>query len=1043
MVRRSINLFEGDDDFIRMLLQAAMTIRLVNKTRQYIDPDAEELVLPCLYIDGTWQKATLFVLFQSGAQDLQILFTQDEMNLTTATGAITLIKSLYNILSLVTRDSSTLDMHLKLQQAFNSLDHFPTSGSVTSMKRKASAQGGRDNKRPRLESSRSGGGQDANSAATDIADGNKSSFGDDQDSDGWNDEDFDDGGSIDTATDSADLEAEIECNGFRLDDQACSSLPAWGENWGVRAGFSLRDGSGVVIKRVRRSQERKIHQYMANLKFADAVVLPILAVLSLERSTYLVFPRWPESLEEFITSGGLQHVYSEDCIEITLALASGLAFLHKHHIAHLDIKPANLVVDKDASPVALRIIDFSAAVHVPDELTMISIYAGTQGYMAPEVSTMSRYLPYKADLFSCGQVFLDIANGWDRDGMIQNFGDQLTQVDPQARPDLTTWLQLGGTASWRMVRALIIWFSMDGHILRRNFNNMLNSYIQSIQFHILDHTSTSRSVRYSRINTSTAYAHPLSRRMKLRWKAFSYRRPMALFDFLDINDMAYYYSNRLKPGKALHVSSSQNSSGPGPDPSQTVLTAHPQHNGSPSTAALLKNLLEKLPQNNEETMSYFTTLLKASSQEQGTPSNHVLNGDENNFLRELDQALEPPQLPNNGKIIQGEEDDDEELTEEDESLGTMDDDGQEPNNMLPVKDITKRGKRRSSRRRQGGKKPKVLLKEFDNDDLPLLAKRCARMGTCIINMFPDNKLFAWALFSDKLREMAAEGAADDMVRYLKEISSNSNKRKDLVTFMSYGPSSIRFDIGKESSAVSWLMANRRYHEGDVNIAAHTTNGLPFQTSLIGGILRGYFIDGKPSQDELLIAHLKSQQTIPLSLIAMIVTLIGNAIQEYAIGYKQPIVKKLIHVWSYTAIVKTLKDIEMKTPAYYSLMQARLWKEMKLYNAYGLESQHGRSRDCPPQVYNYDALTAYALSAEIDHNQVGERTAKEVGFPEGQGKERQERRWEREKEEEEEEEEEEENTNSSVAGKVKLRSKTLSEELAGEPTLILDGIPNLV
>ncbi|KAF5364853.1 hypothetical protein D9757_012749 [Collybiopsis confluens] len=420
---------------------------------------------------------------------------------------------------------------------------------------------------------------------------------------------------------------------------------------------------------------------------------------------------------------------------------------------------------------------------------------------------------------------------------------------------------------------------------------------------------------------------------------------------------------------------------------------------SPSTQTVLKNLLDRLPQNDEDTASYFATLLRASSRSQGASKK---------------QALEPPKLPNNGRFAEQEdaeldEDEQDQAIRKSADVGDDNESDEANDNMMLVKDVTKRQKKQPIKRKRG-RKPKVLLKEFENEDLALLAKRYS-------------KLFAWGLFSETLKTMAAEGSADDMVRYLKQISSDTDKRKDLVTFMSYGPSSIRFDLGKESSAVAWLMQDRRYHEGDVDFNARSTNGLPFQTTLIGGILRGYFIDGKPSQDEILVERLKSHQEIPLPLIAMIVTLIGNAIQEYAIGYKQITLLSAANLgFHYTAIIKTLKDLKLKTPAYYDFLQTKLWKEMNT----------AAPEIVPPQVYNYDALTAFALSATNretlggggveEENTIGKGKMKAIAIAE------------------------EEDGGDDKEGKLRdanlrWRGKTLAEDLMGEPTMILEDAPS--
>lgn len=101
---------------------------------------------------------------------------------------------------------------------------------------------------------------------------------------------------------------------------------------------------------------------------------------------------------------------------------------------------------------------------------------------------------------------------------------------------------------------------------------------------------------------------------------------------------------------------------------------------------------------------------------------------------------------------------------------------------MMVRDVTTRKTRKPAKQKQTRKADKVLVTDFKVEELALLAKRCARMATCTINMFPDNKLFAWGLFSDTLKVMAADGSADDMARYLLKIT-RTPKRQQLITFV--------------------------------------------------------------------------------------------------------------------------------------------------------------------------------------------------------------------------------------------------------------------
>ncbi|KAH9015372.1 kinase-like domain-containing protein, partial [Lactarius hengduanensis] len=90
----------------------------------------------------------------------------------------------------------------------------------------------------------------------------------------------------------------------------------------------------------------------------------------------------------------------------------GVAFLHEHKVAHLDLKPENaLVHGSPGSPSPrLSIIDFGLSVFAESEETLVEGYRGTPSWVAPEVRTPAKYSAILADRWSCGKVVLYFAD---------------------------------------------------------------------------------------------------------------------------------------------------------------------------------------------------------------------------------------------------------------------------------------------------------------------------------------------------------------------------------------------------------------------------------------------------------------------------------------------------------------------------------------------------------------------------------------------------------------------------------------------------------
>ncbi|KAI6005435.1 hypothetical protein EDD15DRAFT_2566380 [Pisolithus albus] len=120
-------------------------------------------------------------------------------------------------------------------------------------------------------------------------------------------------------------------------------------------------------------------------------------------------------------------------------LVEGVAFMHAHLVAHMDIKPSNIMIPTKGG--RLSIIDFSTAIRVKSEKQRYRGVVGTPGYMAPELERGDACKPILADLWSCGRTLEDLCSicepSADRD-FILSVAAKLTSEDPADRPAMST-----------------------------------------------------------------------------------------------------------------------------------------------------------------------------------------------------------------------------------------------------------------------------------------------------------------------------------------------------------------------------------------------------------------------------------------------------------------------------------------------------------------------------------------------------------------------------------------------------------------------------
>lgn len=136
----------------------------------------------------------------------------------------------------------------------------------------------------------------------------------------------------------------------------------------------------------------------------------------------------------------------DEVLETAARMAAAVHELHRQHVIHLDLKPANFLQRPTGEMV---LVDYGLSRHdqLPDLLAEeFSIPMGTYPYIAPEQYLRSRDDP-RSDLFALGAMIYELASGrmpFGQPEKLRGVRRRLWRdpVPPRAlRPDLPEWLQ--------------------------------------------------------------------------------------------------------------------------------------------------------------------------------------------------------------------------------------------------------------------------------------------------------------------------------------------------------------------------------------------------------------------------------------------------------------------------------------------------------------------------------------------------------------------------------------------------------------------------
>uniref|UniRef100_A0A8C4ZZ18 calcium/calmodulin-dependent protein kinase n=1 Tax=Gadus morhua TaxID=8049 RepID=A0A8C4ZZ18_GADMO len=130
-------------------------------------------------------------------------------------------------------------------------------------------------------------------------------------------------------------------------------------------------------------------------------------------------------LFDLVTGGELfedivaREYYSEaDASHCLHQILDSVHHIHQHDIVHRDLKPENLLLASKCKNAAVKLADFGLAIEVQGEQQAWFGFAGTPGYLSPEVLRKEAY-GKPVDIWACGVILYILLVGyppfWDED----------------------------------------------------------------------------------------------------------------------------------------------------------------------------------------------------------------------------------------------------------------------------------------------------------------------------------------------------------------------------------------------------------------------------------------------------------------------------------------------------------------------------------------------------------------------------------------------------------------------------------------------------
>ncbi|KAG1766756.1 kinase-like domain-containing protein [Suillus placidus] len=385
-----------EEDRYRMLLQAITAARAGQFLM--VDGAPKPFFVVAIYLCANLTAERYVVTHttpteegEEGQEDRQVSIAQKDFDLTTAGGAVTFLREMYNLVAML----EDLAKHLDKGKQGSLVKVHQDASKIISLTSKAK-QGGT-------------GGSTLASMVEDAAD----------------EEPQDDLGVFGTEA----IQAILKKMNYKI-----NFIPAgYPLIASVSNATSTHESEKGYLKFVKEGgKEIEILQYLTGIDSPANHTISGVRIWPVRGGNVISMPvagGWLTSL-----TNPSAHLWS-----VAKQLFEAVDFMHQHGVAHMDLKPNNILIPVNGG--RLTVIDFNRSLRVKGVEHRFRGVVGTPEYIAPEVAVGNGlYSAIRADLWSCGKTLEELCDkcrpSTDRNTLLE-ISWQLMDKDPKKRPMMT------------------------------------------------------------------------------------------------------------------------------------------------------------------------------------------------------------------------------------------------------------------------------------------------------------------------------------------------------------------------------------------------------------------------------------------------------------------------------------------------------------------------------------------------------------------------------------------------------------------------------